>query len=223
MHLAASSGGGTASRCGTAAAARPLSSVEEPKTCLKCGSENLKQDPDVLDTWFSSGLWPHSTLGWPDKTPDLEYFYPTSVMETAYDILFFWVARMIMMGIENMGEVPFRHVYLHGLIRDEKGDKMSKTKGNVIDPLEVMDKYGTDALRFAVITGTTPGNDSKLSATKLEAGRNFANKLWNAARFVLRYAGKEEVGLPISNVSALALEDRWIISRLNSTVAEARS
>ena len=193
--------------------------VDEPKKCLKCGSGNLKQDPDVLDTWFSSGLWSHSTLGWPDKTPDLEYFYPTAVMETAYDILFFWVARMIMMGIENMGEPPFRYVYLHGLIRDEKGDKMSKTKGNVIDPLEVMDKYGSDALRFAVVSGTTPGNDSKLSATKLEAGRNFANKLWNAARFVLRYAGKGDAETTI-NVSTLTLEDRWIISRLNSTVAE---
>lgn len=193
--------------------------VEEPKECLKCGSEELKQDPDVLDTWFSSGLWTHSTLGWPDKTPDLEYFYPTTVMETAYDILFFWVARMIMMGIENTGKPPFRHVYLHGLIRDEKGEKMSKTKGNVIDPLEVMDKYGTDALRFAVITGTTPGNDSKLSPTKLEAGRNFANKLWNAARFVLRYAGEaRDVSI---NASVLTLEDRWIISRLNSTVGEA--
>ena len=193
--------------------------VEEPKKCLKCGSEDLKQDPDVLDTWFSSGLWTHSTLGWPDKTPDLEYFYPTTVMETAYDILFFWVARMIMMGIENTGKPPFRHVYLHGLIRDEKGEKMSKTKGNVIDPLEVMDKYGTDALRFAVITGTTPGNDSKLSPTKLEAGRNFANKLWNAARFVLRYAGEaRDVSI---NASLLTLEDRWIISRLNSTVGEA--
>jgi valyl-tRNA synthetase len=193
--------------------------VDEPKKCLKCGSENLKQDPDVLDTWFSSGLWTHSTLGWPDKTADLEYFYPTSVMETAYDILFFWVARMIMTGIENMGEPPFRHVYLHGLIRDEKGEKMSKTKGNVIDPLEVMDKYGTDALRFAVITGTTPGNDSKLSETKLEAGRNFANKLWNAGRFVLRYSG--EIADASINASTLTLEDRWIISRLNSTVAEA--
>ncbi len=193
--------------------------VEEPHKCLKCGSDDLKQDPDVLDTWFSSGLWPHSTLGWPDKTPDLEYFYPTSVMETAYDILFIWVARMIMMGIENTGKPPFRHVYLHGLIRDEKGEKMSKTKGNVIDPLEVMEKYGTDALRFAVITGTTPGNDSKLSPTKLEAGRNFANKLWNASRFVLRYAG-EDRGVSI-NISTLRLEDRWIISRLNSTVGEA--
>ncbi|RJO62580.1 MAG: valine--tRNA ligase [Dehalococcoidia bacterium] len=194
--------------------------TDEPKKCLKCGSEHLKQDPDVLDTWFSSGLWTHSTLGWPDKTQDLAYFYPTTVMETAYDILFFWVVRMIMMGIENMGEPPFRYVYLHGLIRDEKGDKMSKTKGNVIDPLAVMDKYGTDALRFAVITGTTPGNDSKLSSTKLEAGRNFANKLWNAARFVLRYAGKDGADATI-NVSALTLEDRWIISRLNGTVAEA--
>jgi valyl-tRNA synthetase len=193
--------------------------VEEPRRCVKCGSEDLKQDPDVLDTWFSSGLWTHSTLGWPDKTADLEYFYPTSVMETAYDILFFWVARMIMMGIENMSQPPFKYIYLHGLIRDEKGEKMSKTKGNVIDPLEVMDKYGTDALRFAVISGTTPGNDSKLSATKLEAGRNFANKLWNAARFVLRYAGPTADAT--INVSELTLEDRWIISRLNRAIYEA--
>ena len=192
--------------------------VEEPKTCLKCGSEKLKQDPDVLDTWFSSGLWTHSTLGWPDKTTDLQYFYPTSVMETAYDILFFWVARMIMMGLENMGDIPFRYVYLHGLIRDEKGDKMSKTKGNVLDPLVLMNKYGTDALRFAVITGTTPGNDSKLGDTKLEAGRNFANKLWNAARFVLRSV-KPGMRLSVER-ETLALEDRWILSRLNRTVTE---
>ncbi|MCL2615862.1 MAG: valine--tRNA ligase [Dehalococcoidia bacterium] len=194
--------------------------VDEPKTCPKCSSEQLRQDPDVLDTWFSSGLWTHSTLGWPDNTPDLQYFYPTTVMETAYDILFFWVARMIMMGIENMQQPPFRYVYLHGLIRDEKGEKMSKTKGNAIDPLEMMDKYGTDALRFAIISGITPGNDSKLASTKLEAGRNFANKLWNATRFVLHYAGGSAVSTDMS-AAVLTIEDRWIISRLNTVIADA--
>ncbi|MCL2679559.1 MAG: valine--tRNA ligase [Dehalococcoidia bacterium] len=196
-----------------------IAAVEEPETCPKCSATELRQDPDVLDTWFSSGLWPHSTLGWPDKTEDMEYFYPTSVMETAYDILFFWVARMIMAGIENTGQPPFRYVYLHGLIRDEKGDKMSKTAGNVIDPLAVMDKYGTDALRFAIISGTTPGSDSKLSATRLEAGRNFANKLWNAARFVLRYGGSGTG--TVAETAHLPIEDRWIVSRLNSTIGEA--
>ncbi|MCL2707060.1 MAG: valine--tRNA ligase, partial [Dehalococcoidia bacterium] len=194
--------------------------LDEPNACPKCGSEQIVQDPDVLDTWFSSGLWTHSTLGWPDSTPDLQYFYPTTVMETAYDILFFWVARMIMMGIENMNQPPFRYVYLHGLIRDENGEKMSKTKGNSIDPLDVMQKYGTDALRFAIISGIAPGNDSKLSSTKLEAGRNFANKLWNAARFVLRYSDTGLVNTDI-NTSKLTLEDRWIVSRLNTVAAEA--
>jgi len=196
--------------------------VDEPETCPKCGTAQLKQDPDVLDTWFSSGLWTHSTLGWPDNTPDLQYFYPTTVMETAYDILFFWVARMIMMGIENMHQPPFRYVYLHGLIRDEKGEKMSKTKGNSIDPLVVMEKYGTDALRFAIISGIAPGNDSKLLPAKLEAGRNFANKLWNATRFVLRYAGTDGF-VPNINTSMLTIEDRWIISRFNTTIAEANA
>ena len=195
---------------------------DEPKVCPKCGSEKLLQDPDVLDTWFSSGLWTHSTLGWPDNTPDLQYFYPTTVMETAYDILFFWVARMIMMGIENMQQPPFRYVYLHGLIRDEKGEKMSKTKGNSVDPLDVMEKYGTDALRFAIISGIAPGNDSKLLPTKLEAGRNFANKLWNAMRFVSRYAEGSSVVIDL-DPTRLTLEDRWIISRLNTTITESNA
>ena len=159
---------------------------EDPTQCQHCGSTNLRQDPDVLDTWFSSGLWPFSTLGWPDETPDYKYFYPTSVMETGYDILFFWVARMIMDGIEFTGKAPFHTVYLHGLIRDENGQKMSKTKNNVIDPLEVMDELGTDALRFTLLVGSTPGNDMNLSLKKVEANRNFANKLWNAGRFILR-------------------------------------
>jgi len=191
--------------------------IEDPRACAKCGSKNIAQDPDVLDTWFSSGLWPHSTLGWPDKTEDLKYFYPTTVMETAYDILFFWVARMIMMGLENTGEVPFHTVYLHGLIRDEKGEKMSKSRGNVVDPVGIIDKYGTDALRFALSTGNSPGNDMKLNPQKLEGSRNFVNKLWNAARFVVSNIDNVEMkiqpGVPTT-------EDRWILSRLNHLIAE---
>ena len=193
--------------------------VDTPAACAKCGSAKIEQDPDTLDTWFSSGLWPHSTLGWPDNTEDLRYFYPTSVMNPGYEILFFWVARMIMLGIENTGEIPFHTVYLHGLIRDEKGDKMSKTKGNVVDPLNLLEEYGTDALRFALTTGTSPGNDSRLSMDKMEAGRNFANKLWNATRFVVRSLGP---GARIDreiNRDGLPVEDRWILSRLNRTIA----
>ena len=159
--------------------------VEAPTQCEHCGSPNIWQDADVLDTWFSSALWPHSTLGWPDDTDDLRYFYPTSVMETGYDILFFWVARMIMMGLENTGEIPFNTVYLHGLVRDAEGAKMSKSRGNVMDPLQVIDAYGADALRFALTTGTSPGNDTRPTADKLESSRNFANKLWNISRFVV--------------------------------------
>jgi len=195
-------------------------SVEDAKACQSCGSADIQQDPDVLDTWFSSGLWPHSTLGWPDDTGDLRYFYPTAVMETAYDILFFWVARMIMMGLENTGEIPFRTVYLHGLIRDEKGEKMSKTRGNVLDPLDFLERYGTDALRFALISGTSPGSDSKLTTTKFEAGRNFANKLWNATRFVLRSAADYKGDISVKQ-DALMLEDRWILSRMNAVITTA--
>jgi valyl-tRNA synthetase len=192
--------------------------MEDPTACPKCGSGKLAQDPDMLDTWFSSGLWPHSTLGWPDETEDLKYFYPTSVMETGYDIIFFWVARMIMMGIENTGQVPFDTVYLHGLVRDAKGEKMSKVKGNVINPLETIGEYGTDALRFALSTGTSPGNDMKLTSQKLEMARNFANKLWNASRFVI---GSIEAGGDYGAAgSELPVEDRWILSRLNRTVAD---
>jgi valyl-tRNA synthetase len=158
---------------------------QDPTKCGTCGSAKLTQDPDVLDTWFSSGLWPFSTLGWPDETPDYKYFYPTSYMETGYDILFFWVARMIMDGLEFTGQTPFHTVYLHGLFRDEHGRKMSKTYGNVIDPLNVMDELGTDALRFTLLVGATPGNDMNLSVKKVEANRNFANKIWNAGRFVI--------------------------------------
>jgi len=192
--------------------------VDAPKNCPKCHSTKIEQDLDVLDTWFSSGLWPHSTLGWPNDTEDFRYFYPTTVMETAYDILFFWVARMIMMGLENTGEIPFKYVYLHGLIRDEKGDKMSKTKGNVTDPLEIINKIGADALRYAVVTGNAPGNDSKMSPIKLEAGRNFANKLWNATRFVIKSIPDGKIDLKIRR-EELTVEDRWILSRLSRTEA----
>ena len=197
-------------------------SVDEPLTCGHCGSAEIVQDADVLDTWFSSGLWPHSTLGWPQDTADLQYFYPTSVMETGYDILFFWVARMIMMGLEDAGDIPFHTVYLHGLIRDEKGEKMSKIRGNVLSPTDAIDEYGTDAVRFAVTTGTSPGNDVNLGRHRLEAGRNFANKLWNAARFVFGSLEAE----PIKGEGLVRLtterpeptEDHWILSRLNRLV-----
>ena len=198
--------------------------IDTPTKCGKCGSGDLEQDPDVLDTWFSSGLWPHSTLGWPDQTGDLKYFYPTSVMETGYDILFFWVARMIMMGIEDAGDVPFRTVYLHGLIRDEKGEKMSKMKGNVLNPLTAIDRYGCDALRFALTTGTAPGNDLNMGQHRLEAGRNFANKLWNAGRFVLKALEAEPVTAKafaeVGVKSQKEIEDRWIVSRLNRLIGE---
>jgi valyl-tRNA synthetase len=178
----------------------------------------LNQDPDVLDTWFSSGLWPFSTLGWPEDTPDMRYFYPTTIMETGYDILFFWVARMIMDGLEFVGEVPFRTVYLHGLIRDEHGRKMSKTGGNVIDPLVVMDEMGTDALRFTLLVGSTPGNDTNLSIKKVEANRNFANKIWNAGRFVI--SALEQTPLAPEADAAWTLADSWIWARLLSLIRD---
>ncbi len=192
--------------------------ADQPETCVHCGSSKIYQESDVLDTWFSSALWPHSTLGWPDDTEDLRYFHPSAVMETGYDILFFWVARMIMMGIENTGDIPFRWVYLHGLLRDERGEKMSKVKGNVINPLEAIDDYGADALRFAITTGTAPGNDVQVSSQKLEAARNFANKLWNAARFVIRSLppGPVDIQLP----PGMPVEDRWILSRLDRLVVK---
>jgi valyl-tRNA synthetase len=192
--------------------------IETPTTCSHCGSAALRQDEDVLDTWFSSGLWTHSTLGWPHQTRDLEYFYPTSVMETGWDILFFWVARMIMLGLFNMGREPFHTVYLHGLVRDENGQKMSKSKGNVVDPLEVVDRYGADALRFALGTGSSPGNDMRFAEEKIEAGRNFCNKLWNAARFVIqRLDGPQPQPAPDAGAPQ---EDRWILSRVSGLAAE---
>ena len=197
--------------------------LEDPANCPKCGSFELERDPDVLDTWFSSGLWTHSTLGWPDDTEDLDYFYPTSVMETGHDILFFWVARMIFFGIENMGEIPFHTVYLHGLVRDPEGVKMSKTKGNVVDPLELVRQYGADAVRFALTTGTSAGNDMRMNEQKLEASRNFANKVWNAARFVIsnleRASSSDLEGWhDLENLEHR--EDRWIVSRLNRVAGQ---
>ena len=189
---------------------------EDPTKCPKCGCTHLEQDPDVLDTWFSSGLWPFSTLGWPEKTADLDYFYPTSVMETGYDILFFWVARMIMMGIEFTGKPPFHTVYLHGLIRDEHGQKMSKTKGNVIDPLGVMDEMGTDALRFTLLVGSTPGNDANLSLKKVEANRNFANKIWNVGRFIIGTV--EDAPKTAAGKADWTLADSWIWARLQELI-----
>jgi valyl-tRNA synthetase len=191
--------------------------IDRAERCSKCGSASIEQDPDVLDTWFSSALVTHSTLGWPGDTEDLRYFYPTSVMETGYDILFFWVARMIMMGLEDTGDIPFHTVYLHGLVRDERGEKMSKIRGNVLNPIGTLEEYGTDALRFAIITGTSAGIDSKLNPGKLEAGRNFANKLWNATRFVVRNINSE--GNTTIQRDLLPIEDRWILSRLNRTIS----
>ncbi len=194
--------------------------MRDPEACAACGS-TLRQDPDVLDTWFSSALWPHSTLGWPDETEDLRRFYPTTVMETGHDILFFWVARMIMTGLENMEEIPFRTVYLHGLIRDVEGQKMSKTRGNVINPLVMVEEYGADALRFALVTGTTAGNDMRFTTERIQAARNFANKLWNASRFVLNSRPEGATGVASeTDALQLSLVDRWIISRRNHTVAE---
>ena len=197
---------------------------EDPTTCEKCGSTRLEQDPDVLDTWFSSGLWPFSTLGWPDQTPDLERFYPTDVMETGYDIIFFWVARMIMQGLEMTDQVPFGTVYLHGLVRDAQGRKMSKTTGNVIDPLLMTERYGTDALRFSLLTGSTPGNDMNLAEERIVAGRNFANKIWNITRFVTSLADSSS---PVSegdlDFSSLGLLSRAVISLHNQLIETATS
>jgi len=194
---------------------------EDPTQCSTCGSKNIRQDEDVLDTWFSSGLWPFSTLGWPQQTPDLKYFYPTSYMETGYDILFFWVARMIMMGLEFTGEAPFHTVYLHGLVRDEQGRKMSKTTGNVIDPLIVMDEFGTDALRFTLLVGSTPGNDTNVGVKKVESNRNFANKLWNAGRFVINAIdslGDQRLETNLQSPVSNSLADQWIQAKLNKLI-----
>jgi valyl-tRNA synthetase len=210
-------------------------SREDPTRCHQCGSSRLEQDPDVLDTWFSSGLWPFSTLGWPDDTEDLRTFYPTSLLITGFDILFFWVARMIMFGMEFMGEVPFRQVYIHALVRDADRQKMSKTKGNTIDPLVVTEKYGTDAVRMALLMAAAPGTDIALSEDRMESARAFANKIWNAARWL--FMNMERSGVepwvpanletyrpePPPGSTDAALEDRWIFSRLSNCAQEVNS
>ncbi len=203
---------------------------EAPKECKKCGSHHIHQDEDVLDTWFSSALWPFSTLGWPEKTKELEYFYPTDVLVTGYDIIFFWIVRMVFSSLEVMGEVPFKHVFVHGLVRDSQGRKMSKSLGNGIDPLEIIDKWGADALRFMLMTGITPGNDMRFQEEKLESARNFANKLWNASRFVIMNLQDEDGNyLEIADCdkgdeenfkldfSKLKDEDKWILGKVNES------
>jgi len=200
--------------------AKVTASIDEPTACTHCDSKQLVQDPDVLDTWFSSALWTHSVLGWPENTDDLRYFYPGSVMETGYDILFFWVARMIMMGLENMGKVPFHTVYLHGLIRDKSGEKMSRSKlqANAMSLAEPISNYGVDALRFALTTGTSPGNDINLGKSKLESSRNFVNKLWNATRFILRSLDAERLEAQAIELQPQRIEDQWIDGQLNKLV-----
>ena len=189
-----------------------------PDKCPKCGCTHLTQDPDTLDTWFSSALWPFSTLGWPEKTKDLEYFYPTDVLVTGYDIIFFWVIRMIFSGYENMGEKPFNTVLFHGLVRDSQGRKMSKSLGNGIDPLEIIDKYGADALRLTLITGNAPGNDMRFYNERVEASRNFANKIWNASRFIMMNMGDENPKKPAAN--ELEPVDKWILSKCNTLIRD---
>ena len=191
-------------------------SKETVTVCPKCGSTHVRQDEDVLDTWFSSALWPFSTMGWPEKTEELDYWYPTSVMVTGYDIIFFWVARMIFSGMEQMKQIPFKDVFIHGIVRDDKGRKMSKSLGNGIDPMEVIDKYGADALRFTLSTGIAPGNDTRFYYERVEANRNFCNKIWNASRFLLMNLEVEDFDLP----RQLDLEDKWILSRYNTLVKE---
>ena len=191
---------------------------EDPTACEKCGSTHLTREEDVLDTWFSSALWPFSTLGWPEQTADLNYWYPTSVMVTGYDIIFFWVARMIFSGCEQMKKIPFHTVLIHGLVRDDKGRKMSKSLGNGIDPLEMAEKFGADALRFNLITGNSPGNDTRFYTEKCEAMRNFANKIWNASRFVMMNLTIDRYDLPAAD--KLEREDKWVLSKLNRLVKE---
>ncbi|MBE7035047.1 MAG: valine--tRNA ligase [Ruminococcaceae bacterium] len=197
------------------ACGKTVVSREDVTVCPDCGAP-MRQDEDVLDTWFSSALWPFSTLGWPDETEDLKYFYPTSVLVTGYDIIFFWVARMIFSAMENMGQEPFRHVLIHGLVRDSQGRKMSKSLGNGVDPLEVIEKYGADALRMTLVTGNSPGNDMRYSDERVEASRNFANKIWNASRFVLMNLTISERSLP--DASELTMEDKWILNQYNNLV-----
>lgn len=192
-------------------------SETEPKVCPKCGGTHLKRDGDTLDTWFSSALWPFSTLGWPEKTPELEYFYPTDTLVTGYDIIFFWVARMIFSGLEHMDAIPFNTVFYHGLIRDAQGRKMSKSLGNGVDPLDIIAEYGADALRFTLVTGNSPGNDMRFSEEKVAASRNFANKIWNAARFILMNIEGREIGCTLPE--KLFTSDKWILNRFNNVTA----
>ena len=200
--------------CGEVVVAR-----EMPEKCPKCGCTHLHQDEDTLDTWFSSALWPFSTLGWPDNTEDLEYFYPTDVLVTGYDIIFFWVIRMVFSGYEQTGKCPFHHVLIHGLVRDSLGRKMSKSLGNGIDPLEIIDKYGADALRLTLVTGNAPGNDMRFYMERVEASRNFANKVWNASRFIMMNMEKAEIPDEI-DLSTLTAADKWILSKVNSLAKE---
>ena len=195
-------------------------SRENVCTCPKCGSTNVEQDPDTLDTWFSSALWPFSTLGWPDKTPELDYFYPTDVLVTGYDIIFFWVIRMIFSGYEHMGKKPFGKVLFHGLVRDDQGRKMSKSLGNGIDPLEVIDKYGADALRYTLITGNAPGNDMRFYWSRVEASRNFANKVWNASRFIMMNDPDNKIKATDERPANLTDADKWILSKMNGLIKE---
>jgi len=209
--------------------------AERPSRCPECDGSDIIQDDDVLDTWFSSGLWPFSTMGWPDQTEDLQVYYPTTLLITGFDIIFFWVARMIVLGLECMGQVPFRQVYIHGLIRDAERQKMSKTKGNVIDPLVVTEKYGTDAVRLALVMGAAPGTDIVLSQERMESTRAFANKIWNAARFLFLnmersgvapwVPGTQDQYKPEADAETLTvpLEDRWIFSRLNACAEQANA
>src|SRR4030043_1923036 len=196
---------------------------EEPHSCSKCQSNQLKQETDVLDTWFSSALWPFSTMGWPEKTAELKIFYPTSVLVTGFDILFFWVARMMMMGLKFMGDVPFKDVYIHGLVRDEKGEKYSKTRGNVVDPLDLISRFGADTLRFTLAALTMPGSDLKLSEARTEGYRHFANKIWNASRFSLMnfdeaWDGNQERSEYQDKEPSLP--DQWIRARFNRAIRD---
>jgi valyl-tRNA synthetase len=200
--------------------AKPVVARSTPAKCPQCGGDQWLRDPDVLDTWFSSGLWPFSTLGWPEQTPELKTYYPTATLVTGLDILFFWVARMIMLGLRFMNDVPFRDVYIHALVRDAEGQKMSKSKGNVIDPLHVMDQFGTDALRFTLASMASPGRDLKLAEERIEGYRNFANKIWNAARFGLMYLDGARTAV---RPSERPFPDRWILSRLNHTIQTVTS
>ena len=193
--------------------------AEMPEKCPKCGCTHLHQDEDTLDTWFSSALWPFSTLGWPENTEEMDYFYPTDVLVTGYDIIFFWVIRMVFSAIEQTGKVPFHHVLIHGLVRDSQGRKMSKSLGNGIDPLEVIDKYGADALRLTLMTGNAPGNDMRFYWERVESSRNFANKIWNASRFIMMNLEGKTVTEP-ENLADLCAEDKWILSHLNTVIRE---